>query len=322
MPLALSPTWASSRPEEKSGYQPGNAAPPTRLDDWRDYVRTIATRYRGRVHYYEVWNEANDKQYYSGTPAELVTLVAEAGKVLKEVDPSNKVVSPSFVFRPGLLALEEFLKAGGGRHSDVIGFHFYVAPNPPEDMIDLVHQVRALMAKYSISDKQLWNTESGWAIENRLSQVQIGHSGMGRVLSLSEAEAYVARANILMWALEVSRFYYYSWDNKIMGLTEEDGKTLKSPANAYAQVENWLLGAVMRSCESNSDGIWVSELSRPRNYHGWIVWNRTQATKFTPTASWKVKQVRDLAGKTIPLSADRPSISIGPSPVLLESEAP
>ena len=42
LPLGLSPTWASARPEESSAYnQPGWAAEPQDLNDWRNYVRTI-----------------------------------------------------------------------------------------------------------------------------------------------------------------------------------------------------------------------------------------------------------------------------------------
>jgi hypothetical protein len=320
--LGLTPPWASARPEEKSGYSPGNAAEPKNISDWQDFVRTVATRYKGRVHYYEIWNEPNFKQYYTGTPEEMVTLVAEASKILREVDPWNRVVSPSASTRSGLPWLEQFLQQGGAKYVNIIGYHFYVAPNPPETMIDTVAQVRVFMEKYGIPHMPLWDSETGWAIANRFSEVQIGNSGMGRVLSESEAEAYVARAYILLWASGVDRFYYYSWDSGVMGLTEKDATTTKAPARAYATIENWLVGAKMLSCESNADGTWVSELSRQGNYHGWIVWNTTRTANFTPPASWRVKQARDLAGKTEPLQPGSLSIPIGPSPLLLESQAP
>jgi hypothetical protein len=318
MPLALSPTWASSRPEETSSYNPGNAAPPARLDDWRDYVRTVSSRYKGRVRYYEIWNEANEKSYYTGTPMELVTLEDEAWKILKEVDPSNSVVSTSFVFRSGVSAFEQFLRAGGGRHADVISFHFYVAPSPPEQMIDLVQRVKALMDKYGLSSKQLWNTESGWAIGNRLTQARIGSSGMGRVLSEFEAAAYVARSYILMWGLGVSRFYYYSWDNKIMGLTEEDGNTAKLPATAYAEIQDWLVGAIMTSCQTDANRTWIASISRDGGYRGWIVWNPDGKFEFRVPPEWHVESVRELLGSAKKLSRDQ-TIQIDQSPVLLEN---
>src|SRR5258708_39769235 len=35
--LGLTPPWASTRPEEKSGYSPGNAAEPKNMSDWQDF---------------------------------------------------------------------------------------------------------------------------------------------------------------------------------------------------------------------------------------------------------------------------------------------
>ncbi len=324
LPLALSPAWASSRPEEKSGYGPGNAAVPANLDDWRNYVRTVATRHKGRVHVYEIWNEPNLKDFYTGSTAQLVQLASLAYQTLKEIDPTNIICSPAFTGASGLPFFDRYLQAGGGKYADVIGYHLYVNPAPPEEMAALIRQVEAIMSKNGVRNKELWDTETGWAIQNTQSEVKPspGRGFNSIVLPLDQASAYVARTYILSWAMEVSRLYWYAWDNGVMGFTEKDGKTVKSPANAYAEVEKWLIGAVMLSCDSNADGTWVAELSRPGSYHGWIVWNPARTVNFTPPGSWKVKQVRDLAGKTERVHPDRPSISIGASPVLLESQAP
>jgi hypothetical protein len=107
-----------------------------------------------------------------------------------------------------------------------------------------------------------------------------------------------------------------------MGLVDADGKTMKAPAKAYGIVEDWLVDAKMVYCRTNLDGSWVAELSRPGNYHGWIAWNPARTVNSTLPASWKVKQVRDLAGKTELLRPGSPSFPIGPTPVLLESQAP
>src|SRR5436309_748805 len=45
--LGLTPQWASRRPTEPSPYQPGASAPPRDLALWREYVRTVALRYKG-----------------------------------------------------------------------------------------------------------------------------------------------------------------------------------------------------------------------------------------------------------------------------------
>ena len=315
MPLALSPAWASSRPEEKSGYSPGNAAEPRDLNDWRNYVRTVATRYKGRVHAYEIWNEPNLKNFYTGSPAQLVQLVSVAYQALKGIDPAIIVCSPAFTEAIGLSMFEQYLNAGGARYADVIGYHLYVSPGPPEEMVGLIQQIREKMTRNGAANKPLWNTESGWEIQNKQSVVKQG-------LSPEEAASYLARAFVLSWASGVSRFYWYSWDNYASGLVDHDGKTLKSPAIAYGEIQKWLIGAWMDSCDTDANGTWTCAISRDGGYRGWIVWNPARTLNLTLPGSWKVKQVRDLAGKTELPRPGSPSIPIGPSPVLLESQVP
>ena len=74
LPLAVTPQWASARPEVKSGWQkPGLTAEPRETDDWQDYVRQVATRYKGRIFAYEIWNEPNLQQYWIGNTDQLVS---------------------------------------------------------------------------------------------------------------------------------------------------------------------------------------------------------------------------------------------------------
>src|SRR5437899_7225230 len=77
LPLGLTPAWASSRPKEKSGYEPGNAAEPRNISDWSEYVREVATRYKGRIHAYEIWNEPNLSDFFSGRPDTMLELARE-----------------------------------------------------------------------------------------------------------------------------------------------------------------------------------------------------------------------------------------------------
>ena len=97
LPLGRTPAWASSRPSEKSSYGPGQAAEPAEMKDWRSYVRTVAERYRGRVRNYDLWNEVNEKGFFSGSVEKLVELTCEAHRILHDVSPDNRLVSPSFI---------------------------------------------------------------------------------------------------------------------------------------------------------------------------------------------------------------------------------
>lgn len=324
LPLGLSPSWVSSRPEEKSTYGLGNAAQPASLDAWRDYVRRIATRYKGRIFAYEIWNEPNMKQFYSGSVAEMLQLTSAAYKIVKEIDPQAIVCSPSATNQDGVEWLDQYLSQGGGKYADVVGFHFYANPEPPEKMLPLIRQVKAVMQKHNLGNKPLWNTETGWAIQNQLSVVQAAPASTrfnSVVLSQDEASAYVARTHILNWAANIQRVYWYSWDNKVMGLTEGDGKTAKKPALAYGEVRKWLLGAQTRSCGSSTEGTWTCQIARGNGYQGWIVWNPDLALELRIPADWRALSVRNLQGEQRPVASDRLA-QIGAAPVLFENSVP
>jgi glycosyl hydrolase family 39 (putative alpha-L-iduronidase) len=318
MPLVLSPPWASSRPAEPSSYSPGNAAVPNDLEDWHNYIRTVAIRCKGRIHEYEIWNEPNLKDFYTGTVPQLVEMARIAYATLKEVDPTNQVSSPPATGIYGVSWFDQYLQAGGGKYSDVIGYHVYVNPAPPEEMVALIQQVEAVMSKHGVRNKELWDTETGWAIQNTQSVVTPAGEGFNSiVLSPDVAAAYLARSYILSWASGVSRLYWYSWDNYVMGLVDHDGKTLKSPAIAYGEIQKWLIGARMDSCDTDANGAWTCVISREGGYRGWIVWNPNQTQKIELPRNWDARRMRDLRGSQAEISTAQ--IQIGPSPILLES---
>lgn len=96
--------------------------PPIEL--WREYVRKIATHAKGRIRYYEVFNEANGvmsaEDYFPFQKA----LYEE----VKKVDPSAKVlglcVTSDFGVSGDRFTLD-VMKLGGGRCMDIAAFHPY-----------------------------------------------------------------------------------------------------------------------------------------------------------------------------------------------------
>jgi hypothetical protein len=307
--LGQTPTWASARPTEKAVYGRGWAAEPKNIDDWRNYVRTIAERYRGRIKCYEIWNEPHLKKFYTGTVEKMIELSREAYKIIKEVDSSNVVVSPSPGGQGiGLSILEEFLERGGSAWADILAYHFYVNSEPPEVTIELLERVKNIIAKYNADNKPLWNTEAGWFKPKPFPSDSLG-------------AAYVARSYILNWGGGVRRFYWYAWDNieaMSLQMVEPDFKTLKPAAIAYEEVQKWLVGAKMIYCQSNSQKTWTCQLTRDGDYAAYVVWNPNMQLNFEIPQDWQVKQVRDLEGSSRELQGAN-TLEIGPSPLLLEN---
>jgi hypothetical protein len=316
--LMSTPTWASARPKEvPTSRQAGYTAEPRDINDWRDFVRAVGMRYKGRIQAYEIWNEPNSNQFYSGKPETLVAMAKEAYKILHEVDPSVLVVSPP-IAGGHVEYLDAYLGAGGGEYCDVIGYHFYVSPDLPETMIGWIEKVKGIMAKHGQSGKPLWDTETGYYTQSREREVK--PSGPFVVTTFDQFAAYVARAYILNWAAGASRLYWYGWDDASEGLADKYGTVRKPAAEAYDHVAQWLTGAVMKSCSSDSTDTWICEITRPGNYGGYIVWNTKGTTKFAIPSNWNARWQVDIGapGRSV---AGVKETEIGIEPILLENLA-
>jgi hypothetical protein len=262
LPLANTPTWAASRPGEHSGYQPGNASEPLLIDDWRNYVRTVGERYKGTIKLYEIWNEPNIKHHFSGTPEKLVELTCEAYKILKAIDPENRIVSPAATAgaKGHVAALDKFLATGGKQCIDIVAHHFYVPNSGPEAMVPLIRQVRAVMQKNGIADKPLWNTETGWWIANddgTPDHPMVTRGGWKKLASGQQAGDYLFHAFLLARAEGIGRFYWYSWDNRYgLGMINPTTGKPKQMTESWHKAVDTLLGATNLKCDQLGNA-WV-----------------------------------------------------------------
>jgi hypothetical protein len=309
MPLTYTPRWASSTPDAptdvEAGNPPGLSGPPRDMGDWRIFVRTIATRYKGRIHNWEIWNEPNRPQSWTGSVQTMVEMTREASQILREIDPDNRIVAPAPEETKGLGFLEEFLKEGGGQYVDMIGYHFYVGPDDgPEAMVQLIDKVEAIMARYGQSDKPLWNTEAGWLGPKLLPQ--------------DLQAAYVARAYILNWAAGVDRFYWFAWENHNgtqIVLTESDNATLTPAGKAFATIQVWMTGSSMTRCASKSGNTWICDL-RNQSGQSHIVWNTKGNEIFASPGDWHANYAERLDGNRSAIQGK--SITVGVQPVLIQ----
>jgi hypothetical protein len=307
--LGQTPRWAAARPNDPSPYgNPGWPSEPKNMQDWRNYIRTVATRYRGQIRYYEIWNEPDLKQFYTGSIDKMVELSREAYKILKQVDPKIVVLSPATTdATPDLRWQKNFWQKGGGKYADVIAQHFYPPTETaiPEDLAKYIHRLKALMAQSGLAKKPLWNTESGWLKPAKIE-------------SDRQAMAYLARMYLINWASGVQRFYWYAWDNRdavSLYLTASDRQTPTPIAKSYAQIQKWMVGAQMEECGINASKTWICRLRRSGK-PVWIVWNPDRRLTFTVPKNWRVRTVQDLSGKNQTLPNSR-QINIDYLPVLL-----
>lgn len=267
--LGQTPQWASARPNESASHGLGLAAEPKDNGDWARYVRKVATRYKGRVRYYQIWNEPRFSDMYpwrgsgcfSGTTEQMVELSRIAYQVIKQVDPSATVVSPSFDGdRHAVKKLDKFLQKGGGKYIDAVALHLYLNRSlKPEPMTELIAEIQSVLKQRGYKNLPIWNTESGYIVGPPSSTVRpMTRQGfLSRVLVEREAMGYMARAMIIGAWLGLERFYWFAWDSKSMGMLDHgEPRMPNGMAMGYNQLFRWLANVDLTGCTRNADGLW------------------------------------------------------------------
>lgn len=304
--LGQSPGWASSSPDTVRccggliSEIAGATAPPADIQDWRDYVTAVAQRYKGRIRYYEIWNEPNLPLYYTGTVAQLVTLTQEAYKILKAVDPGNTVVSPAVTTNVGYL--DQLLAAGVANYVDMLAYHIYTRTDPPENAARYLANVRLVMAKYGLAKMPLWDTE--------------GASG-DNTTPLDQAPKWIARRYLTDLAFGSVRFDWYTWDQAgqfCVGAVENDRRVLTAAGRAYGYLFGWLAGATLTNALIDAAGNWQIWLTRPDGNTALVVWNPTSTTQFTLPNTFTARSSHDLSGGVHSVSST--TVTVTDSPVL------
>jgi hypothetical protein len=108
--------------------------PPDRPADWTDFVSAVATRYKGRIAAYQIWNEPNLAREWgrkSPNASEYVALLKASHSAIKSADSGALVItaglSPTTATGDGAQPDVEFLKAmyaaGAKDAFDLLGVH-------------------------------------------------------------------------------------------------------------------------------------------------------------------------------------------------------
>jgi len=308
--FGVTPTWASANPGAKCDYNSGGCYPPQNMQDWDDFVKALATHAAGRIKYWELWNEANQHEYWSGGVPALVTMAQHAYNIIKVINPSAIIFTPSSVggATDTSTFLDEFLAAGGGQFVDGVAFHGYgnTIPSSPEEVNRIVDAVHAVMAKRGISSLPLWDTESSWGPAKQLPNED-------------DRVAFVARHYLLQWSKGVQRDYWYAWnDNDYGTLWDDSSHNIRRAGVAYRELVAWLTGAQMTTpCAISPDSTWTCGFRLQGGAPAQVVWNSSvsgaSTLQFLPASNYV--QYKSLDGSVRPISGG--NIQIGNKPVLL-----
>jgi len=200
--------WATTAPdiaERPDMYMPD-------VDAFTNYVSKCVARYRGKIKYWEIWNEPNIPLFWKPYPCEedYVKLLKASYVAAKEADPTCSVLAG------GISGVDNWwyqrlYELGAWDYFDIVNIHPYTG----EDELDrgnYLNQLRAVkeMTQRYGGDKPIWITEVGsWATDPEDPE---SYDLQARALAKMYVETIASRA--------VDKVFFYNFSGR-EGIVED-----------------------------------------------------------------------------------------------------
>jgi len=254
MVLGTTPQWNAKVVGPDDYPQPGAASAPKDLTAWDAWVTEVATRYKGRITAYQIWNEANLKNFWNGTPEEMADLTKRAYDIIKKIDPEALVVSASPSTRltaPFQKFFPAYLKAlaAKGWPIDVVAIHTYpAADGDPAARGLAIKVVQDYLKAASAPDIPLWDTELNYGLAGPGDNPKQDITG-------AKAAGWVVRTYIDDLRYGVGRSYWYIWTQKpypLLGIQAYPGSDAEQ---GFFALDRWVTGAKFESCQDTAGAV-------------------------------------------------------------------
>lgn len=250
-----------------------------------DFAGAAAARYKGRIRYWQIWNEPDNASglYWQPRPnmAEYAALLKAAYTAIKQSDPGAQVLSGGMVSpQPAAASLQALASHGAWNSFDIIAVHPYTDPRGPEDgQIDIagVETVRGVAA--NLGDKPIWATEFGWS-----TGPADRTEGQGTPVDENAQANFLIRAAALLRSAGVDHIFWYCLKDtesksgvphNLYGLIRHDGtradygQGYRKPAYlAYKTMAEQLAGTV------SAERLELGEQTSVFNFEQFNAWQR------------------------------------------------
>lgn len=155
--------------------------PPEQVADFANFMTALASRYKGQVAAYEIWNEPNlnyEWGYRQPDPAAYTDLLKAAYTAVKAVDPEALIISGGLsttgegspTAYGDLKFIQGMYDAGAKGYFDALGSHPYPYGLAPDalhpDGLSLARVVEQYQVMQANNDDEtpIWITETGWVL--------------------------------------------------------------------------------------------------------------------------------------------------------------
>lgn len=189
---SYTPRWAVAKefvPLKKERVRGFNSRPD--YGAWREFIRRTAARYRGKIRFFEVWNEPDLYSFANFSAGEYLEMLKIAAEETRKANPDAKLLTGGFTCMPPYFALndqthqEKTLSMGKGYYQ----IHAFHGHGPFSHYYPQVEKMLAMR-------KTLGVTAPWWPNETADSSVFAGETGQA----------------VTLW-----KKLFYSWANGAIG---------------------------------------------------------------------------------------------------------
>jgi hypothetical protein len=200
--LSNPPAWSRS-----VGNSAGTYAPPDNFEDFGDFVAVVVSRYRGRVRFYQIWNEPNIYPEWGERPVDpegYVDLLKIGYLRAKAANPDAVVICGALAANIDLgprdmndfLFLQRMYDAGAADYFDILAMQGYGLWSGPTDrrmqprVINYSRPrfIRDIMVQNGDAQKPIWISEMNWNVAPEGVEPRYGR------VSLEQQAEYAALA--------------------------------------------------------------------------------------------------------------------------------
>lgn len=276
------PDWATTAPGPYPNYNPN---PPTQMSYLSTFVTEVATRYSGRIKYYEIWNEVDSPGSWVGTISQMISQGQAIYTAVKAADPSATVLSPNTISWGSLnnligMAYLDVYLASASTYCDAIAMHLYTDPSQPETYYTLCRAYKNLADKYGKTS--VICTETGvltyYSSSGVLKDPKV--NGAGDLMDEDQGASWVTRIMLMGWLGGLDCLCYYLMDNTnntmAINLTNylPAGPTASvryKPMAAYKYISTLLTGGTLSGFKQKGYQ-YEADFSTKEGKFGKVVW--------------------------------------------------
>ncbi len=226
--VSTPPAWSRAQ-----GDEVGTFAPPDNYDDFGDFVYALVSRYRGRITYYQLWNEPNiypEWGSYAINPEDYTRLLKIGATRAREADPNVAIIAgalaSTIALQPAadppnnalndLIFLQRMYDAGAAPYFDIMAMQAYGLWSGPTDRrmhprvmnFGRPQFVRDLMVANGDAHKSIWISEMGWnAVPDDVPDKRFGQASLDQQARFTVG-AYERALAEWPWAGVINTWYF------------------------------------------------------------------------------------------------------------------